>query len=79
MTERVVDDTTGILVAPEVSALRDTLERIVAEAPLRARWGAAGRDRAQAYSLNVVVRAWGQVSRDVLEGRARGPKMQEAQ
>ena len=69
LTELVVDGTTGIHVPPgDVSALRNALERIVADAPLRARLGAAGRERAQAYSLDAVVGAWEQVYCDVLEG-----------
>jgi glycosyltransferase involved in cell wall biosynthesis len=70
LAELVVDGTTGIHVPPgDVAALRNALERIVADAPLRARLGAAGRARAEAYSLDLGVGAWEQVYRDVLEGR----------
>ena len=76
LPELVVDGTTGIHVPPgNVPALRNAIERIVADAPLRARLGAAGRDRAQArYSADVVVGAWERVFSDVLEGRARGSR-----
>jgi glycosyltransferase involved in cell wall biosynthesis len=67
-TELVVDGTTGIHVPPgDVPALRNALERIVADAPLRARLGAAGRERARAYSLDIAATAWEQVFSDVLE------------
>ena len=80
LAELVVDGTTGIHVPPgDVPALRNALERIVADAPFRARLGAAGRERAQAYSLDVVVGAWEQVFRDVLEGRTRHPRTPEPQ
>lgn len=66
--EMVVDDTTGIHVPPgDVPALRDALERIVTDAPLRARLGAAGRERAKMYSIDTVAAAWEQVFSDVLE------------
>ena len=64
----VVDGTTGIHVPPDdVPALRDALERIVTDAPLRARLGAAGRERAKMYSIDTVAAAWEQVFSDVLE------------
>ncbi len=66
--EMVVDGTTGIHVPPDdVPALRDALERIVTDAPLRARLGAAGRERAKMYSIDTVAAAWEQVFSDVLE------------
>ncbi len=80
LAELVVDGTTGIHVPPgDVPALRNALERIVADAPLRARLGAAGRERAEAYSLDVVVGAWEQVFRDVIEERTRGLRAPEPQ
>jgi glycosyltransferase involved in cell wall biosynthesis len=70
LSEVVADGTTGIHVPPgDVSALRDALERIVADGPLRARLGAAGRERARAYSLDAGVKAWEQVYSDVVERR----------
>jgi glycosyltransferase involved in cell wall biosynthesis len=73
LAELVQDGITGIHVPPgDVAALRNALERIVADAPLRARLGAAGRERAQAYSSDVVVAAWEQVFNDVLETRTQG-------
>jgi glycosyltransferase involved in cell wall biosynthesis len=66
--EMVVNGTTGIHVPPgDVPALRNALERIVADAPLRARLGAAGRERAKAYSIDKATAAWEQVFSDVLE------------
>jgi glycosyltransferase involved in cell wall biosynthesis len=80
LAELVTDGTTGIHVPPgDVSALRDALERIVADAPLRARLGAAGQERAHAYSLDTGIGAWEQVYRDVVEGRTSGPKTPKPQ
>jgi glycosyltransferase involved in cell wall biosynthesis len=80
LAELVQDGITGIHVPPgDVTALRNALERIVADAPLRARLGAAGRERAQAYSPDVVVGAWEQVFNDVLETRTQGLRAQEQQ
>jgi glycosyltransferase involved in cell wall biosynthesis len=71
LAELVQDGVTGIHVPPgDVLALRDALERIIADAPLRARLGAAGRERAIAYSSDVAVGAWEQVFYDVLKTRA---------
>ena len=72
----MVNDTTGIHVPPgDVSALRDALERIVADAPLRARLGAAGRERAKGYSIDTATTAWEQVFNDVLETRTQDSGM----
>jgi glycosyltransferase involved in cell wall biosynthesis len=69
LTELVVDGVTGAHVPPgDVAKLREVLERIVTDAPLRARLGAAGRERAQAYSAEVVVGSWEQVFREVADG-----------
>lgn len=69
LAELVVDGTTGIHVPPgDVPALRNALERMVTDGPLRARLGAAGRERAYGYSAEVVVGAWEQVFREVIEG-----------
>ena len=74
--EMVVNDTTGIHVPPgDVPALRDALERIVADAPLRARLGAAGRERAKGYSIDTATTAWEQVFNDVLETRTQDSGM----
>jgi glycosyltransferase involved in cell wall biosynthesis len=67
-TEMVVDGSTGIHVPPnDVPALRNALERIVADPALRARLGAAGRERAKLYSIDTATSAWEQVFRDVLD------------
>jgi glycosyltransferase involved in cell wall biosynthesis len=80
LTELVVDGGTGIHVPPgDVPALRDALERIVADAPLRARLGAAGRERARMYSLDRAAAAWEQVFSDVLETRIQNPGTREHQ
>jgi glycosyltransferase involved in cell wall biosynthesis len=80
LAELVQDGITGIHVPPgDVAALRNALERIVADAPLRARLGAAGRERAQEYSSDVVVGAWEQVFNDVLETRTQGSATREHQ
>jgi glycosyltransferase involved in cell wall biosynthesis len=80
LAELVVDGSTGILVPPgDVPALRNALERIVADAPLRARLGAAGRDRARLYSLDAAAAAWEQVFSDVLETRIQDSGMRAHQ
>jgi glycosyltransferase involved in cell wall biosynthesis len=74
--EMVVDDTTGIHVPPgDVPALRDALERIIADAPLRARLGAAGRERAKGYSIDTATTAWERVFNDVLETQTQDSGM----
>src|SRR3984885_1120288 len=76
LAELVQDGITGIHVPPgDVSALRNALARIVADAPLRARLGAAGRERAKAYSLDTTTTAWEQVFTDVLEARTEDSGM----
>ena len=68
LAELVEDGTTGVHVAPDdVSALRNALERIIGDAPLRARLGAAGRERAKTYSIGTATAAWEQVFSEVLE------------
>jgi glycosyltransferase involved in cell wall biosynthesis len=68
LAELVVDGTSGIHVPPgDVLALRNALERLLADAPLRARMGAAGREKAAAYSAALVVGAWERVFREVIE------------
>ena len=48
LLDLVVDGQTGLLVPPrDAAALRVALERLLADAPLRRRLGAAGRDRAR--------------------------------
>ena len=80
LAELVQDGITGIHVPPgDVTALRHALERIVADAPLRARLGAAGRERAQAYSSDVVVGLWEQVFNEVLETPTQGSLTREHQ
>jgi glycosyltransferase involved in cell wall biosynthesis len=70
LAEVVEDGVTGIHVPPgDVSALRNALARIISDAPLRARLGAAGREKARAYSIDSATTAWEQVFRDVLKTR----------
>ena len=61
------------------ATLRNELERIVADAPLRARLGAAGRERARLYSLDKAAAAWEQVFSDVLETRIQDSGMRAHQ
>jgi glycosyltransferase involved in cell wall biosynthesis len=58
--EAIVDGVTGILVPPDdVAALADALGRLVGDAPLRARMGAAGRARyEERYSPERLARAY---------------------
>jgi len=73
LAELVVDDVTGIHVPPgDVPALAAALERIVGDEPLRARLGAAGLERAGAYSAGAVAAAWERVFDDAVRHR-RGP------
>jgi glycosyltransferase involved in cell wall biosynthesis len=49
LLDLVEDGVTGLLVQPgDTDALRAALERLLGDAGLRARWGAAGRERARA-------------------------------
>jgi glycosyltransferase involved in cell wall biosynthesis len=80
LAEVVQDGITGIHVPPgDVATLRNELERIVADAPLRARLGAAGRERARLYSLDTAAAAWEQVFSDVLGTRIQGSGMRAHQ
>jgi glycogen(starch) synthase len=69
LRDLVVDGETGILVPPgDVPALREALERLLADPGLRRRLGAAGRERARdRFSWKRVIdetlRAYGDVSR----------------
>ena len=68
LAELVEDGVTGIQVPPgNVLALRNALERLLADAPLRARMGAAGREKAAGYSADLVVGAWERVFNEVIE------------
>ncbi|MDX6465785.1 MAG: hypothetical protein QOI27_825 [Gaiellaceae bacterium] len=50
LTDAVVDGVTGLLVPPgDVPALRTAIERLLGDAELRARLGAAGRERAPRF------------------------------
>ncbi len=59
LVEAIVDGETGLLVPPgTVAALRTALERLLGDAALRARLGAAGRERArECYSRDVAATA----------------------
>jgi glycosyltransferase involved in cell wall biosynthesis len=59
LAEAVVDGETGLLVPPgDTAALRGALERLLGDPELRARLGAAGRERArELYSRDVAARA----------------------
>lgn len=71
LADLVVDGTTGILVPPgDAAALRRAIQRLLADPHLRARMGAEGRQRATAYSANVVVAAWERVFREVVARQA---------
>jgi glycosyltransferase involved in cell wall biosynthesis len=66
LAELVVDGTTGLLVPPgDPTALKNAIQRLLADGELRTRLGAAGRERARAYSVDAVVGSWEQVFHDV--------------
>ena len=74
LTGIVADGDTGILVPPgDAAALRNAIQRLVADPVLRARMGGEGRKRATAYSANVVVAAWERVYREVIAGGTEIP------
>jgi glycosyltransferase involved in cell wall biosynthesis len=73
-TELVEHGTSGYIVDP--ASFEDLTGRLLAlatDSALRARMGAAGRQRAQAYRPESVVDALEQAYRDVLAGRTRDP------
>jgi glycosyltransferase involved in cell wall biosynthesis len=50
LTDAVEDDVTGLLVPPrDVAALRAALERLLGDAALRTRLGAAAREKAPSF------------------------------
>jgi glycosyltransferase involved in cell wall biosynthesis len=56
LTDIVVDGETGILVHPgDRDALRDAMSRLIGDAPLRERMGAAGTERAAEFAPDVLV------------------------
>jgi glycosyltransferase involved in cell wall biosynthesis len=68
LAESVVDDVTGLLVPPaDATALAGALERIVSDAALRQRLGAAGPGRiAESYGAEQMTEAYERVYADVL-------------
>jgi glycosyltransferase involved in cell wall biosynthesis len=60
ITDAVQENVTGLLVPPrDADALAEALERIIQDAPLRARLGAAARERAaRLFAKDVLQQAW---------------------
>jgi glycosyltransferase involved in cell wall biosynthesis len=71
LVEQVDDGTTGRLVPPgDVGALRTAIADLLADPEARRRMGAAGRERATAYSASVVVPRIEAVYREVTAERS---------
>jgi len=68
-TEAVVDGETGLLVPPrQPRGLAEALEKLIADAELRRRLGAAGRDRAmRRFSQDASVEAYARLYRSLLQ------------
>lgn len=65
MTNIVLDGFNGLLVPPRAQPLREALERLIADAPLRARLGENARASAEAFSLPRWRTAWQKALRRV--------------
>ncbi len=74
LLDLVVDGETGLLVPPgDVSALRVALERLLADRELRARLGAAGRERAREFSWERVTQLTVSAYEDAVRGTRASP------
>lgn len=66
--EYIVHGSTGLLHTPgDVHELAEMLRRAAADRDLRARLGAAGRERVREFAPEAIVRAWLEVYRDLLD------------
>jgi len=74
LAEAVVDGRTGLLVrSDDAAALADALERLLGDAALRARLGAAGPARvAEGFLPEQMVAAYERIYRELLAGRGKG-------
>jgi len=72
--DAIVHDTTGLLVEPTVDAAAAGVARLVDDADLRARLGAAGREHARANTWARNAEAVLAVYREALAARAGGPR-----
>lgn len=71
LTDVVVDGETGLLVPPgDAAALRNALARLIADAALRERLGAAARERARLFSPDRVVPCFEAAYEAAIEHRA---------
>lgn len=64
----------AVLVPPDdPAALRTAIQRVLADADLRARLGARGRERARGYDIDAMVRGWEAVQSAALTGGRASP------
>lgn len=72
LPEVVIDEQTGLLVAPgDAGALRAALQRVIGDQSLRDRLGDAGARHAASFSSAVVVPAFEDAYRTAIETRRR--------
>ena len=67
LMEAVDDGVTGLLCEPDAASIRDTIRRLLDDAPLRRRLGDAAREAASALGLDAVAEQELGVIREVLD------------
>ncbi len=73
--DQIVDGETGLLVPPcDVDALRQAMQRLIAEPALRARMGEAARLKAREFQASAVVERIERTYQELLQETAQGPE-----